>query len=180
MTPAGWAALIATGGLIVTIWFQIVEWRRTHASKSLDIVLALEARFQSDEFAQKRRLAARSLQVGGTDARGQRAICDVLDFLETLGFLYGRRALDAETIWHFFGHWLLHYYVAAERIIKEEQGRSATLYVELDSLFQVIRDVELKRDPSAIGDRMFSRDAIDRFLSEEIAQPGRAASGSNP
>jgi hypothetical protein len=170
MNPTAWSALISTVALILTIIFQVRNWRRDRFSRSIDIISSLDARFESADFRELRKRAATFLQSGTTDDRaGKEAIYGVLNYFETIGFISNRGAIDAEAVWNFFGSWLPQYYFAAKHLIAECQQKDPNLYIELEKIYKAICKVEAKRHPSGNALHMFSKEDIDRFLYIESA-----------
>lgn len=168
MTAPAWSALVSSIALIVTITVQILEWRRTRFSRALDLIASMETRFESREFREQRRTAAYYL-MGKTEniLEGREALEGVLSFFETLGFLYSKKAVDAQMVWHFFGSWLLPYYSVSKHIIDEWRAKDPGLYCELQVVYQAIRDVECQVHPSRDTIHMLSRASLDDFLISE-------------
>lgn len=101
---AAFAALISATGLVISISHQRAESRRYRLSQSIDLLLKLEDRFDSNSFRIQRSIAARGALNGNIAA-----LDPVLDYFETIGLLLDRSALDEEMIWSSFSDWLLKY-----------------------------------------------------------------------
>ena len=118
MTAPAWSALVSTLALIVTISVQIAEWRRARFSRGIDTIAAMDTRFESAEFREVRKRAATYLATKpAADPAGRESVLGVLNFFETLGFLFAKHIVDAKTVWHFFGTWLLPYYATSKSLI---------------------------------------------------------------
>ena len=168
MNPPAWSALITAIALIVTILFQVRNWHKDSLSRSLNTITGLDARFESSEFRELRKRAASFLQRGGiNDQAGKEAIYGVLNFFETIGFLFYKGAIDSETVWNFFGSWLPQYYAASKHIIEECRQGDPNLYIELERVHKAICKVEEKRHPSKDATHMFSAEEIEKFLRSE-------------
>lgn len=115
MSASEWMPIIASIGLIITVIFQIVEWRRSRFARGLETIAALDARFESPEFREiRRRAAAYHLAESKDDRAGEEAAITVINFFETIGFLQEKKVLDSNMVWHFFASWLIPYYVASD------------------------------------------------------------------
>lgn len=168
MTAQTWSALIAAAALIVMIGFQIAGWRRDRFSRGVDAVRSMDVRWESTEFREQRRRAATFLiSKDASDDFGKEALYGVLNFFETLGFFYSKKITDAETLWHFFGTWVLPYYAAAQAFIETEHKQDPNVYSELKSLFDALCKVERKKHPSKSTEHMTSESQVLGFLKTE-------------
>ena len=129
---------------------------------------SMDVRWESSEFREQRRRAATFLvSKDETDALGKEALFGVLNFFETIGFFYSKKIADAETLWHFFGTWILPYYVGAQSVLKSEWKRDPNVYSELRALYEALCKVERKKHPSKSTDHMTSDSEVLGFLKEE-------------
>jgi hypothetical protein len=168
MTAQAWSALVATIALVVTAGFQIAGWRRDRLSRGVDAVRAMDSRWESTEFReQRKRAAAFLISKDEADDAGRDALFCLLNLFETLGFFLDRKIADAETIWHFFGSWLLPYCVAAQGVIVKERAHDPSVYCELQVLFEEVCKVERKTHPSRRTDHLTSESEVLVFLREE-------------
>lgn len=181
MTPPAWSALISTIALIVTISVQIAAWRRDRFSRGIDIIRAMDARFESSDFRELRRCAALHLiHKPENDPAGREALLGVLNFFETLGFLYAKKVVDAYSLWHFFGSWLLPYYSASSHIVDEMRTKDPSIYSELGPLYKAVCEVEKEKHPSKDTLHMLSRESIDEFLHIQSVLPTTPRPSSTP
>jgi hypothetical protein len=161
MTSASWIAIGSIAGcvgVIVAIGAIIVESRRALFMKGIEIVMQMDARFETPEFRQLRRIAARHLLDGrpAHDAEGAQALADVLNFFETLAFLHRRNAVSIDMIWHTFGTWILTYIKAADEYLKRRQAKDPNCFRDACHLFEAVwaqeeKEGNFRGDQSVIG-----------------------------
>src|SRR5439155_4304301 len=119
----------------------------------------------SAEFREQRRRAATFLiSKDESDDLGREALHGVLNFFETLGFFYSKKITGSETLWHFFGTWVLPYYVGAQVFIERQRKQDPNVYSELKSLFDALCSIERKKHPSKSTDHMTSESEVLAFL----------------
>lgn len=170
MSVEAWTALIAAGAAIWTVWANTVEWRRGRLLKGIEMMEAYSKEFDSDAFKDKRRVAAVYLL---SEARSDRdppgELCEILDFLEGIGFAYGKKLIEAEAIWHSFASWLLPYSVATADVVAKMRARDPTLYEDFLSLCKAVEAVEAARHPSQNTLHLTSPSHVKRFLKDEAS-----------
>lgn len=150
------ASLIVVGATAVFVWRQARELRFALQVQSL---LAVEERFNGREYRRCRHLAARQLQTNDPGADAD----DVLDFLEMLGLLVRRKALDVEMVYHTFFYWIDGYWRAAKVLIERERGRDPRVWENLHDLHNRVLAIENKKRPQRQED-------IRDFLEYEVRQ----------
>ncbi|MGH8510112.1 MAG: DUF4760 domain-containing protein [Gammaproteobacteria bacterium] len=181
MTAPAWSALISTVALIVTISVQVAAFRRDRFSRGIDAVRAMDARFESSEFRDLRRRAALYLiEKPQNDPSAREALVGVLNFFETLGFLYAKKVVDAYSVWHFFGSWLMPYYSASKHVIDELRTEDPSLYSDLGPLYQAVSKVEARKHPSKDTLHILSREAMDELLRSETVLPTTPRPSTTP
>ena len=172
MSSVDWTAVgsIASAiGVIVAIIVFIVESRRFIFTRAIDILLQYDDKFNSSEFREIRRRAASYLISGSKkeDKEGRQAICDVLNFFETIALLYKNKIIKDKMVWHTFSSWLLPYRKAAESYVVECRLQDPTSYEDTDILFKDILAIEQKRGGNVIGKSMIEVESIHSFLIYE-------------
>ncbi|TDV10972.1 hypothetical protein C7404_11988 [Paraburkholderia caballeronis] len=92
-------------GVIVAICVFTWQANRARYTMRIDLILKLEERFDSPQMRKTRADAARALQESeDTDAD---AVGELLDFLEQIGFLVSRHAIDLEAVYEYFDGWIV-------------------------------------------------------------------------
>jgi hypothetical protein len=177
MTAEAWSALASSLGVIVAITALIIQTHRTGFVHSIDLASHLDAKFEMPEFRDTRRRAAQRLRMDDEhDETGLDAIRDVLNFFETLGFLYRKNAIGSELAWHYFASWLVPYWHAAAWYVKERQETDPNCYREIPDLVNAIMNVEKGKRGSRKDLLHFtSADAIRGFLEFEAQLPLKTA-----
>lgn len=155
---AGLSALIA----IIAITLQINNIRRT---RSIDLVLKFEDRFDSSQFKQIRNASAYSIMQyrfpSGSGNIKASVNEEVFDFFETLGLMSRRYKLDEELIWNTFFEWVRGYWQSAEKYIVDEQKKDPLVWREFEHLYNRLMKVNKKR--------MRASDSASRLSNSEIA-----------
>ena len=147
MPLINWTAIgsIATSiGVIVAIVAFIIESYQYRFTKAIDILMQFDNRFDSPEFRKIRRRAAEFPLSGSKeeDKDGRQAIADVLNFFETVAFLYRNKAIKANMVWHTFASWLLPYWKASESYIQKRLLDDPNSYGETAVLFDAVWSIE--------------------------------------
>jgi hypothetical protein len=178
MSTQAWFSLMSLLVLVVTVAVQTAGWKKDRFSRSLDTITALHAHFESMGFREMRRKAAYFLKDGPQyDHAGKEAVLDVLNFFDAIGFLLVKNAIDAETVWRFFGSRLMLYYAAAKPLIDEYRITDPEAYLDFKKANKVIGRIESERHPSKNMAALFSAGALQKFLESEasitsIPRPG--------
>lgn len=168
MTTEAWSALISAIGVMTAIGLQVIEWRRSSFSRRIEMMAALDSRFENPEIRDLRRRAAAWLQnQNPEDREGREAASGVINFFETLGYLYGKRAVDADGVWHFFASWLLPYYAATEHLRREIADGDRNVFCEFDKIYLAVKKIEERKHLSNDTLHIVGPDALRKFLAAE-------------
>jgi hypothetical protein len=170
---SGLAAAIAALGSIVGIWIAYRAFKaQTSAielsseqfrlSLSVDLVIKLEERFNSDAIKKARRLAAKALLT----KRDIDNVDDVLDFFETLGLLTRLKGLKEEMVYSIFFHWINCYWTAAHHYVGEMRRDTITAWEDAEYAYKAVLAIEQKRDPRS-QDIQLSDARLKKFLEDE-------------
>lgn len=168
-----WTAIgsIATGiGVIVTVIVFIVESRRSRFARAIDILMQFDSRFDSPEFRGIRRCAAEFLLSGAKeeDRDGRQAIADVLNFFETVAFLYRNKVIEANMVWHTFASWLLPYWKASDSYLRRRLLDDPNSYRETAVLFEAVWSIEKKELHDRTEQSIVTEESLTRFLKTEV------------
>ncbi|HEY2024333.1 DUF4760 domain-containing protein [Paraburkholderia sp.] len=113
-----------------------------------------------------RAAAARALQA--SEDTNADAVGDLLDFLDQIGFLVSRRAIDLDAVYEFFEGWLVPYCqkTSSRRARWRIEDDAPDLYSKLEELFQALA----VREPRETGGTPHrTPKQIDDFLRCEAA-----------
>lgn len=161
-------AAVATVGLAVVAVY--VEGRRIRLTRSAELLLQLEDRFDSTTLRDARAGAAKAMldRIVGRDARADvSAVDDVLDFFDTIGLLVRKRALDREMAWHSFEYWIRYYlYIYREHVTERQEREPAQWREAIDMVAKLARIGSDFGDESA---NTLSRHRCEEFLRDEAA-----------
>lgn len=165
------AELTAVVGVLSAIVFQILEWRRERLARGIDTLLAFDTRFTAQEMRRLRQRGGAHLLafLGGNadDPEGRLAAKAVLNFFESVGFLYSKGVVDAASVWQFFAPWLLAYHEASRTFRASVAKGDPFVYCELERVAEAVRRVEVKRHPTHRLDHITAETALRSFLIEE-------------
>ena len=155
--------------VIVAIVVFIIESRRSRFTKAIDILMQFDNRYDSPEFRKIRRSATEFLLSGSKeeDRDGRQAIADVLNFFETVAFLYRNKAITANIVWHTFASWLLPYWKAAESYIQKRLLDDPNSYGETAVLFDAVWSIEQKQLHDRTIQSIITEESLKRFLIAE-------------
>jgi hypothetical protein len=156
---AAWSGLATA---VIAIIALLLESRRSRFSQAVDLILRLEERFTTEPMVSSRRRAAIALR---SDNKADAD--DVLDFLEMIGLLMRRGALDETMVWHTFFYWIHRYSLAANSYIRAAQTEDPTRWEELVRLHRRVVDVEKRKRGCSNGDLQLSPEDLLGFLEEE-------------
>ncbi|KGX17492.1 DUF4760 domain-containing protein [Burkholderia pseudomallei] len=151
-------------GVIVAICVFIWQANRARYTMRIDLILKLAERFDSTLMRKTRADAARALRESeDTDAD---AVSELLDFLEQIGFLWFRHAIDLDAAYEFFEGWIVPYCqkTATCRARWRVAEDAPELYSNLEKLFQALVDRE-RRETGRAPHR--TPNQIDDFLKSE-------------
>jgi hypothetical protein len=115
------AAVVTAVGAVVSLWIQN---RHARVTRSLDILLRLEAKYDSDRMKGLRKKAASGLAEGKLVDEAYY----VLDFFEEAGLLLRKNAIDEEILFESFYHSILAYWFTAKKHILGLRRDNKELY----------------------------------------------------
>ena len=162
------SALASAIGVISAIVMQIREWRRASLTNRMATVTRYEARFEARDFRGLRRAAASYLlapDAGGADGRD--AVKSIINFFESVGYLFEKGMLTDEDAWQFFASWLVPYYVASEKVRAEEAENDPNVYCSIGRLYLAVLAVEAKKHPSRETTHLIAPEAVKQILEDE-------------
>ena len=124
---SSWAAIVTAVGAIVSLWIQNGHARVT---RSLDILLRMEAKYDSERMKDLRRKAAKGFLEGKLVDEAYY----VLDFFEEAGLLLSKNAIHEDILFESFYHSILAYWFTAKRHILELRRENKELYDHFELL----------------------------------------------
>ncbi|MGD0146143.1 MAG: hypothetical protein ABSB53_04745 [Nitrososphaerales archaeon] len=133
---SAWAAMVTATGAIVAVWLQN---RHARITRSLDVLLRLEGKFDSDRMKDLRRKAATGFLAGKFVDEAYY----VLDFFEEAGLLLRMKAIHEEILFESFYHSPPAYWYTAKKYILEMRRTRKELYDNLEYLAE--RDLDYAR-----------------------------------
>jgi len=166
-------SIVAGFGVIASLMLGIREIKRARFSGAIEILMQLDARFETPEFRAARRRAAEFLIAGSRedDAHGRQAIADVLNFFETVAFMHRNNAIGTDMVWHTFASWLLPYWKAADSYVQRRIHEDPNSYRETANLFDAVLTIEKRELRSRSDESVLTKEAVDRFLKSEAELP---------
>jgi hypothetical protein len=150
------AAVVAAVAAVISI---IMEGKRSRFNFGIELLLKLGDRFNSTAMIETRRRAATAILSGSFDNN----VNDLLDFIETIGYLLQCGALDKKMVWEEFYYWIFHYWYATRSYIEIERKKTPTQWENIPYLIQSISNIEKEKR----GKYSLSEEFIRRFLEEE-------------
>jgi len=121
------AAIVTAVGAVVSLWILNNHARVT---RSLDILLRLEAKYDGDRMKELRRKAA----AGFLEGKLVDEAYYVLDFFEEAGLLLRMKAIHEEILFESFYHSILAYWFTARRYVLELRRENKELYDHFELL----------------------------------------------
>ena len=165
--------MVAVLALLTTIIIQILETRKSRATRVVDLILGLEDRFQSPSLIEQRRAAARFL-LQYNDVEDGRSLPpddpkwedmdDIIDFFQTLGTMTKTGHLSKELVYKFFFPWLRVYWSGADSYIKSVR-KDPVVWADAEWLYQTVVQLEKKLNKSRRLQR--DLDGWKRFVEAE-------------
>ncbi len=152
----GIVSLIVATAAVVAAGYQAYLLR---FSLKVESLLALERKFNELGYRKSRHHAARQLLANAPEADVE----EVLDFLDTVGLLVRRRALDKEMVWHTFFYWIHGYWHAAAEVIERERRKNPRVWEDLPELYNCLLVIENRKGIQRQED-------IREFLEYEVEQ----------
>jgi hypothetical protein len=164
LVAASVAAVAASASALVAVAALYIEGHRTRALLRIELQFKFNDRFSSDSFREIRSSAASALI---TDAEDFGKVDEVLDFLESMGLMMHRKALDPEMVWSDFSYWIEGWWCAASSYIQEVRADDDTIWMYFRHLREKILDVEKRLTNINDSDLVWSREDITNFLESE-------------
>jgi hypothetical protein len=155
---SAWTAIVTAVGAIVAIWLQN---RHSQITRSLDVLLRLESKFDSDRMKDLRRKAA----TGFLEGKFVDEAYYVLDFFEEAGLLLRMKAIHEEILFESFFHSPPAYWFTAKKYILEMRRTRKELYDNLEYLTKKELDYARKKTGESTGkmeDEGYWKDVIVR------------------
>ena len=155
---SSWAALVTAAGAVVSLWIQN---RHARFTRSLDIFLRLEAKYDTDRMKELRRKAAAGLLEGKLVDEAYY----VMDFFEEAGLLLRMKAIQREILFENFYHSILAYWFTAKKLIVELRNESKELYDHFEFLAEqdlVYAKKKTGENPSKLEDASHWRYFMER------------------
>jgi len=124
---SAWAAMVTAVGAIVAVWLQE---RHARITRSLDLLLRLDSKFDSDRMKELRRKAA----TGFLEGKFVDEAYYVLDFFEEAGLLLRMKAIQKEILFESFFHSPPAYWFTAKKYVLEMRRTKKELYDHIEYL----------------------------------------------
>lgn len=156
---AAWSAL---GASIVALLAVILDGRRSRFALGCDLMLRLTEQFDSERFRHVRRESAAAIRRGVSEEAEE-----VFDFLETVGVLFRRGALDGEVVWCMFSNSLYYYWHAGLDHIREERRKSQTTWAGFKYAYDSIVATDRKMSGDYALPQVPAKTFVDDFLESE-------------
>jgi hypothetical protein len=156
---ASWSALAAA---IVAIVGMILEGRRKRFSLGVDLILKLNEQFDSEQFRERRRRAAKGIR----EEKFAEAE-EVFDFFDTVGMFTRRGALDKKIVWSVYSHWVYFYWQASKNYISKTTKESPAVWLDFKYLFGAMLKVERRESKKNSFQEEPKKEDVLRFLEEE-------------
>jgi hypothetical protein len=155
---SSWAAMVTAVGALVSVWLQN---RHARITRSLDVLLRLDGKFDSDRMKDLRRKAA----TGFLEGKFVDEAYYVLDFFEEMGLLLRMKAIHERILFESFFHSPPAYWFTAKKYVLEMRRTRKELYDNLEYLSR--RELNYARrktgeDTSKMEDEGYWKDYITR------------------
>ncbi len=152
------AAIATAVGAVISLWIQN---RHARVTRSLDILLRLDSKYDSDRMKELRRKAAS----GFLEGRFADEAYYVLDFFEEAGLLLRMNAIHEQILFESFYHSILGYWFTARKYILGFRQENKELYDNFE--FLVRRELayagrKTKEDTSRLQDESHWRYFMER------------------
>ena len=156
---SAWAAMTTAVGAIVAIWLQN---RHARITRSLDLLIRLDGKFDSDRMRELRRKTAQGFLEGKFVDEGYY----VLDFFEEAGLLLRMGAIHEEILFESFYHSPLAYWFTARKHILEMRRTNKELYDNFEYLAE--RDLNYAQKKTGESSKKLENEAYWKdFISRE-------------
>ena len=151
------AAVVAAVGAVVSLW---VQNRHARVTRSLDILLRLEEKFDGDRMKGLRRKAA----AGFLEGKLVDEAYYVLDFFEEAGLLLRMKAIHEEIMFESFYQSILAYWFTARRHVMELRRMNKELYDNFE--FAANKDLAYARRKTGEESAKFEDEAYWKYFME--------------
>jgi len=185
---AAGSAILAVAAIFVTLGGIWIQNRATNLATALQLAWSLETRFQSGEFSQRRKKAAKALQYLTDCKRTQEAvekvpqeIADVLNFFDTVGILTRKHAVDEQQIFTIFSGWLIPYWLVSEPIVKNNRTIDLSSWSEAEFLYTQFIRTKAKQQGRSVREQIVEEQSYTPiFLQAEIDHGGEGEPATAP
>jgi hypothetical protein len=124
---SAWAAMVTASGAVIALWLQN---RSAAITRSLDVLLRFDDKFDSERMKDLRRKAA----LGFLQGKFVDEAYYVMDFFEECGLLLRKGAIHEEILFESFFHSPLAYWFTANRHVMEMRKQNMELYDNFEYL----------------------------------------------
>jgi hypothetical protein len=124
---SAWAAMVTATGAVIAVWLQN---RSAGITRSLDVLLRFDDKFDSERMKELRRKAAR----GFLEGKFVDEAYYVMDFFEECGLLLRKGAIHEEILFESFFHSPLAYWFTAKKHVVEMRKENKELYDNFEYL----------------------------------------------
>jgi len=124
---SAWAAMVTAMGALIAIWLQN---RSTAITRSIDVLLRFEDKFDSERMKELRRKAA----AGFLEGKFVNEAYYVLDFFEECGLLLRKKAIHEDVLFEGFFHSPLAYWFTSKKYVLEMRKENRELYDNFEYL----------------------------------------------
>lgn len=155
---SAWAAMTTAVGAITALWLQN---RSTAITRSLDMLLRLDEKFDSDRMKELRRKTA----LGFLEDKMVDEAFYVFDFFEEIGLLLRMKAIHEKILFENFFHSPLAYWFTARKYISQMQETNKELYDNFEYLVMKNLDYAKRKtgeNPKAMQNEAYWKDFITR------------------
>lgn len=133
-------------------------------SVSADLVTRLEEKFDGSLLRRPRHSATKALLENQNLGDAE----NIFDFFETFGLYWRLGVLNKEMVHSTFFHWINAYWIAGhDYIVKTRQGRSSTIWVDFQAIYEATRAVEGEKPPLS-EDLNPPKLVVTSYLKEEL------------
>lgn len=174
LTADSWAAAAGWVAATSAIWALIAQGSRERFSRGVEIVSRLDGEFRAPSF-KKVRSSAAFFFGDETASHLENDARELLSFFEKVAFLYKKKAIDANVIWHFFGSWILPYYHAARAYVTRLQRDDPNVFRDFDELYEAVHQIEEEQRLYRDADIFSKADYQSAFLARESTLGGPTA-----
>lgn len=150
-------------------WQTWIEYRR----KTYDSTLILDYQDRFDALSETREKAARVVVQhidSRIDYKELKAVEDILDLMENLGFYLKADQLTPEAVHHHSYHWIRIYLQPLQDYIQQKRQDEAPRWSHLESLFDEVNELEATERKVPKERLVLSPDKLKEYLREEFEE----------